>query len=931
MGASMSEAVSWLERSVRTGRVVQLPDVPELIEAHPPRTVTDAEDYCYLALMLHEVGAPDTARQLLTAAVAAADGSGVKARLRNFQGVVREMTGDTEGAANAMVDAAIDLGKPADDADRRLASVIMLNRATLNTRLGRDRQARQAATAVGAELLSSPQARLAVATLRHRLANPALRGPGVSDELIAVGSAATGLLGELSADDPDALLTLVVATQAVYAELAASRTERDLRPVAEVLQIAAQLLNATVGITDLRAVRASFAAAVASLEADIRAGSTSGARAGLSAIAATLDRIERTLGIDSPISVVARATTISARFLVARTTGDIRIYPAIADEFAGCTAELELRVGAAHPQTLVARANWASVEMELARLEGSAPRAHRAAGLLEIAVQRSRDAGEENSALARELFRESRACMTFAAGLEAEGPRARRAGAPVLVDTGRDTPPEPPDDAGPLDAGDLFDDDDAVDDAEPLGYGEPPFPDDEPGPGEPDLMWPADAAASQRRPLVDVAAEQSVLGAMLLSKDAIADAFEIVSSRDFSRPGHELIFHTIADLYARGEPADTITVAAAMADAGELAQIGGAAYLNTVTMTVPTAANVTYYARTVAHLAIRRRLREAGDRIGALAEQPGDVEALAETALETLYENMTRPLEAAAVRLDESIPATLDVIEAAGAAGESRSATAPRSGVADLDVIMGPLQPGALTVIAGPEGSGAPELALTVARHVSIAQGMTTAYFSTEVRQTDLVMRVLSAETGVPLLTMRAGELDDDQWTRLARRLSEISAAPLFVQDSPGSGPLDIQLISQYLRRRHELALVVVDSVERPGVLAGLKQVAVQMNCAVLAVYRLSGGKRTRNPYALPKDVRGSADVAIRVLRQADPVGRVRGSEASLVVVRNRFGPVGTAVATADLERCRFVNREPEPAGEIDPGAGASRSSSDGD
>src|SRR5262245_25004874 len=219
---------------------------------------------------------------------------------------------------------------------------------------------------------------------------------------------------------------------------------------------------------------------------------------------------------------------------------------------------------------------------------------------------------------------------------------------------------------------------------------------------------PADGAID-RTPPQDLAAEQCVLGGMLISKDAIADVVEILRASDFYRPAHATVFDTVLDLYGRGEPADIITIAAALTDAGEISRIGGAPYLHTLISSVPTAANSAYYARIVAERAVLRRLVEAGTRIvqmgyGAAAGQGRDVDAIVALAQQAVYDVTERRVsEDFAILADLRQPA-LDEIEAVGAR-DGMMAGIP-TGFGDLDRLLNGLHPGQLIVVAGRPGLG---------------------------------------------------------------------------------------------------------------------------------------------------------------------------------------------------------------------------------
>src|SRR3954471_689818 len=212
-----------------------------------------------------------------------------------------------------------------------------------------------------------------------------------------------------------------------------------------------------------------------------------------------------------------------------------------------------------------------------------------------------------------------------------------------------------------------------------------------------------------RTPPQDVAAEQCALGGMLLSKDAIADVVEILRANDFYRPNHTTIFEAILDLYGRGEPADAITVAAALHDAGDLARVGGAGYLHTLIASVPTAANASYYAKIVSERAVLRRLIEAGTRIvqlgyGSAGGAGRDADDLVDLAQQAVYDVTERRVSEDFAVLAEMLQPTLDEIEAVGAQGGMM--TGVPTGFSDLDRLLNGLHPGQLIIVAGRPGLG---------------------------------------------------------------------------------------------------------------------------------------------------------------------------------------------------------------------------------
>jgi replicative DNA helicase len=511
--------------------------------------------------------------------------------------------------------------------------------------------------------------------------------------------------------------------------------------------------------------------------------------------------------------------------------------------------------------------------------------------------------------------------------------------------------------------------------------------------GEADAAGVADLSSFDRQPPQDLTAEQSVLGGMLLSKDAIADVVEVLRPDDFYRPAHQTVYETILDLYGRGEPADAVTVSAELQRRGDLIRLGGAPYLHTLIATVPTAANAAYYAEIVAEKAILRRLVEAGTRIvqlGYHGAEGGEVSEIVDRAQAAIYEVTERSTSEDYVALEELLQPTMDEIDAIASRG-GVSLGVP-TGFADLDAATNGLHPGQMIVVAARPGLGkalaldtplpmpdgwttmgdvavgelllgadgrptrvvattevmlgrpcfevvfsdgsvlvadaehqwlttdragnrcvwttralartlrrpdgrpnhlvdatppaaraprrslayaahgvhrdaamcpagppvvslrrprprwvvdvrpvasvpvrcvqvdAPDhlylagrsrvpthnstLGLDFARSCSVKHGMTSAVFSLEMSKSEIVMRLLSAEARIRLADMRAGRMSDDDWTRMARRMSEISEAPLFIDDSPNLTLMEIRAKARRLKQRNDLKLVILDYLQ---------------------------------------------------------------------------------------------------------------------
>ncbi|HEY2088679.1 MAG TPA: replicative DNA helicase, partial [Mycobacterium sp.] len=327
---------------------------------------------------------------------------------------------------------------------------------------------------------------------------------------------------------------------------------------------------------------------------------------------------------------------------------------------------------------------------------------------------------------------------------------------------------------------------------------------------------PTSTTTFDRHPPQDLAAEQSVLGGMLLSKDAIADVVEVLTSDDFYRPAHQAIYDCILDLYAKGEPADPVTVAAELQRRGALVKLGGAPYLHTLMSAVPTAANASYYAEIVAEKAILRRLVEAGTRIvqlgyhGADGAQVDEVVDRAQAAIYDVTERRTASEDY--VALEFLLQPTMDELDAISRQGTAGLGVP--TGLKDLDEAINGLHPGQMVVVAARPGLGKSTLGLDFARSCSIKHGMTSAIFSLEMGRNEITMRLLSAEAKVRLTDMRAGKMSGDDWERVAQVMAKISEAPLFVDDSPNLTMMEIRAKARRLKQRHDLKLLVVDYLQ---------------------------------------------------------------------------------------------------------------------
>ena len=432
-----------------------------------------------------------------------------------------------------------------------------------------------------------------------------------------------------------------------------------------------------------------------------------------------------------------------------------------------------------------------------------------------------------------------------------------------------------------------------------------------------------------RTPPQDVEAEESVLGAMLLSKDAIADCVESMSGDDFYRPAHETIYEAILDLYSRGEPADSVTVANYLTKTGDLSRIGGPAYLHTLIASVPTAANAAYYATIVRERAVLRRLVEAGTRIVQMGyDAEGDTDDVVNNAQAEIYRVTEKHTTEDYVILSEILGEVAQEIERNGDT-DGQTAGVP-TGLTEFDQLTTGPHPGQMIVIAARPGVGKSTLALDFIRSAAIHHKQAAVFFSLEMGKNELVMRLLSAESEIPLQSLRRGELSPHDWTNLAATEARINDAPLFVDDSPNMALTEIRAKCRRLKQQHDLKRVRADYLPllspgtrvepRPPEASDFprspKLLAKELEVPVIALSQLNRGSEQRtDKRPMISDLRESGSIEqdadmVLLIHREDMYDKEheRAGEADIIVAKHRAGPTGDIAVAFQGAKSRFVN-----------------------
>ncbi|WP_115685662.1 replicative DNA helicase [Corynebacterium senegalense] len=434
-----------------------------------------------------------------------------------------------------------------------------------------------------------------------------------------------------------------------------------------------------------------------------------------------------------------------------------------------------------------------------------------------------------------------------------------------------------------------------------------------------------------RQPPHDERAERGVLGAMLLSPDAVVDVVETLRKEDFYYPAHQLIFDSVLELFSQGSDIDVLIVAGRLDRLNQLERVGGAPYLHTLISEVPTAANARYYAEIVAEKSVLRQLVNAGTRVvqyGYEGDEGMDVEQLVDRAQQEVFAVSRKQSGEDYKALSELLKPTIDELATIEQGGGLEQGVP--TGFLDLDRLTNGLHAGQMIIIAARPGVGKSTLALDFMRSCSIAHGKTSVIFSLEMSASEIIMRMLSAETEIKLSAMRSGQMDETDWEKLTHRLGEIQDAPLFIDDSPNLTMMEIRKKARELKRTHGLDLIVLDYLqlmssgrkvesrqqEVSEFSRNLKLLAKELEVPVIAISQLNRGPEARTDKK-PQlaDLRESGSLEqdadmVFLLYRPDSQDRddERAGEADIIVAKHRGGPIDTIPVAHQLHYSRFVN-----------------------
>jgi len=421
-----------------------------------------------------------------------------------------------------------------------------------------------------------------------------------------------------------------------------------------------------------------------------------------------------------------------------------------------------------------------------------------------------------------------------------------------------------------------------------------------------------------RVPPHNLEAEESLLGAMLLSRDAISAATEVgVDIADFYKPAHANIYDAVMSLYGQGEPVDPVTVADELRRADLLDGLGGRQALLRLQAQTPASANASHYARIVNELALLRRLIAVAGEISEMGyDDSGEVAETLDRAESLVFEVAERRVSDSMTGVSDALQDTLDQLEALyGSDGEI---TGVETGYVDLDSMLLGLQPSNLLVVAARPGCGKTAFALGAAANVAMSARRPVMFFSMEMGTLELTKRLLSGESRVELRKLQTGKIREDEWTRLSHAVGRLAETPLLIDDNPHCTVMEMRAKARRTKARYgDLGLVVLDylqlmspsttrradnrQVEVADISRGLKILARELDCPVIALSQLNRQleyRQDKRPMLADLRESGSleqdADVVVFLYRDEiyNPESDQRGT-AEIIVAKHRNGPTG--------------------------------------
>jgi len=441
-----------------------------------------------------------------------------------------------------------------------------------------------------------------------------------------------------------------------------------------------------------------------------------------------------------------------------------------------------------------------------------------------------------------------------------------------------------------------------------------------------------DIGALGRIPPQSIEAEQSVLGSMLVDKEAISIVMEILKPEDFYRPDHREIYEVVIELFDRSQPIDLITVSERLKLHGKLELIGGLEYLSNIATAVPTTANVRNYSKIVEEKSLLRKLiRASSDIVDLGFDASEEVSYIIDRAEQGIFDILQKRSSQGFIPIKDVLVDTFNKLEELY--NNKGTITGISTGFVDLDFKTAGLHNTDLILIAARPAMGKTALALNLAQNVAVHSKVPVAVFSLEMSKEQLVNRMLSSEAMVDGSRMKTGQLEDNDWQKVAKALGPLSEAPIFIDDTPGVTITEIRAKCRRLKLEHNLGLVIIDYLqlmqgsksksenrqqEISEISRSLKMLAKEINVPVITLSQLSRAPETRTDHRpILSDLRESgaieqdADIVMFLYRDDyyNPETDKKNI-AELIIAKHRNGSTGTVELVWLGQYTKFANLE---------------------
>lgn len=426
------------------------------------------------------------------------------------------------------------------------------------------------------------------------------------------------------------------------------------------------------------------------------------------------------------------------------------------------------------------------------------------------------------------------------------------------------------------------------------------------------------ATENLKVPPQNIEAEQSVLGALMLDKDAVIQVANLIRLGDFYKDDHNLIYEAMIELYEKREPIDVLSLSNRLEEKGQLEKIGGSSYLASIVNSVPSSSNIVHYAKVVQKKSTLRKLISVASEILTLGyNESEDVEKILDEAEQKLFGVSQKYIKQDFVPIKSILEAAFNRIDELHK-GDHKLRGIP-TGFPDMDNILAGFQKSDLVILAARPSIGKTTLALDLARQIAVQQKVPVGIFSLEMSSDQLIDRMLAAESGVDLWRLRTGRLKsgegDDDFQRIGEAMGVLSEAPIFIDDAGSSNVMEMRTMARRLQSEHNVGLIIIDYLQlmegRSGgdnrvneiseISRALKQLARELNVPIIALSQLSRAVESRSPQ-IPKlsDLRESgsieqdADVVLMLYREdREKPDTPNKNIIEVHIAKHRNGPVG--------------------------------------